>query len=155
MKKTKIICSIGPASIDPNIMSKMVEAGMNVARLNFSHSDLKNRVETVNAVKKTREITKKNIALLFDTKGPEFRNDNLVNDNIELVEGNTIRVVKDHILGDDEKFSVNYPEALDSINVGNNILLENGLMKLEVISKENDGVTCKIINGGILGNKKV
>ena len=71
-----------------------------------------------------------------------------------MIEGNTIRVVKDDVVGNDERFTVNHPEAIDSIEVGNSILLENGLMRLDVISKEKDGVTCKIINGGILGNKK-
>ena len=76
------------------------------------------------------------------------------NEEITLVEGKTIRVVKDDVIGNEERFTVNHPEAIDSIEVGNYILLENGLMKLEVISKETDGVTCKIINGGVLGNKK-
>ena len=154
MKKTKIVCSIGPASINPDIMEKMVEVGMNVARINFSHADEANSLEIINSVKEVRKRTGKNIGLLFDTKGPEFRNDDVDNRKIELKEGNTIRVVKEHIVGDNEKFSVNHPEALDSLQVGNYILLENGLMKIEVISVEDDGVTCKIINGGVLGNKK-
>ena len=78
----------------------------------------------------------------------------LENDEITLVPGKTIRMVKEDVLGNDERFSVNHPSAIDSLNVGNVVLLENGLMKIEVISKEEDGVTCKIINGGVLGNKK-
>ena len=154
MKKTKIICSIGPASCDPNIMSKMVMNGMNVARINFSHATLEEKQNVVSSVKKVREMTNKNVAILYDTKGPEFRNGMLENDEINLVEGNTIRVVKETVLGNNERFSVNHPSAIDSLEVGNTILLENGLMSIEVISKEEDGVTCKIINGGILGNKK-
>ncbi len=154
MKKTKIICSIGPSSCNVETMTKMVNNGMNVARINFSHATLEEKEEVVATVKKVREITGKNIAILYDTKGPEFRNGMLVNDEIELVEGKTVRVVKDNILGTEESFSVNHPSAIDSLNVGNIILLENGLMKIEVISKEVDGVTCKIINGGKLGNKK-
>ena len=154
MKKTKIICSIGPASCDPNIMSKMVMNGMNVARINFSHATLEEKQNVVASVKKVREMTNKNVAILYDTKGPEFRNGMLENDEITLVEGNTIRVVKEDVLGNNERFSVNHPSAIDSLEVGNTILLENGLMSIEVISKEEDGVTCKIINGGVLGNKK-
>jgi len=154
MKKTKIICSIGPASCDPNIMSKMVMNGMNVARINFSHATLEEKQNVVASVKKVREMTNKNVAILYDTKGPEFRNGMLENDEITLVEGNTIRVVKEDVLGNNERFSVNHPSAIDSLEVGNTILLENGLMSIEVISKEEDGVTCKIVNGGILGNKK-
>lgn len=154
MKKTKIVCSIGPASIDPNIMEEMVNEGMNVARINFSHAGYDNCNEIIKSVNEVRERTGKNIGLLFDTKGPEFRNDEVIDGGIELVEGNTIRVVKEHVVGDNNRFSVNHPEAIDSIEIGNFILLENGLMKIEVISKEEDGITCKVISGGNLGSKK-
>ena len=154
MKKTKIICSIGPSSQDPNVMEEMVNVGMNVARINFSHATVEGSLEIINSVKAVRHRTGKNIGLLFDTKGPEFRNDDVIEGGIELENGNTIRVVKEHILGNKEKFSVNHPEALDSIKIGDKILLENGLMEIEVISKEVDGVTCKIISGGNLGSKK-
>jgi len=154
MKKTKIICSIGPASCNIETMTKMVENGMNVARINFSHATIEERKEVVSVVKKVREITNQNIAILYDTKGPEFRNGVLENGEILLEEGKTIRVLKENVLGTKEYFSVNHASAIDSLNVGNTILLENGLMKLEVISKEEDGVTCRIIIGGKLGNKK-
>ena len=104
MKKTKIICSIGPASCDPNIMSKMVMNGMNVARINFSHATLEEKQNVVASVKKVREMTNKNVAILYDTKGPEFRNGMLENDEITLVEGNTIRVVKEDVLGNSKRF---------------------------------------------------
>jgi pyruvate kinase len=154
MKKTKIICSIGPSSCDPNVMEKMVLNGMNVARINFSHATKEEKEGVVASVKEVRKRTGKTIAILYDTKGPEFRNGMLENDEISLVTGNTIRVVKENVLGNGERFSVNHPNAIDSLNVGNTILLENGLMSIEVISKEDDGVTCKVINGGVLGNKK-
>lgn len=154
MKKTKIICSIGPASNSADVMEKMVKAGMNVARINFSHATIEEREKCVESVKEVRKRTNANVAILYDTKGPEFRSGMLENDEITLVEGKTIRIVKENVLGNEERFSVNYPSALKSINVGNIILLENGLMKMEVISKEEDGITCKIIVGGVLGNKK-
>lgn len=154
MKKTKIVCSIGPASCNVNTMIEMVNEGMNVARINFSHATLEEKQKVVEVVKEVRKKTGENIAILYDTKGPEFRNDELENGQIELKNGEIIRVVKEHVLGNLERFSVNHPNALDNLNVGDYILLENGLMKIEVISKEADGVTCKIINGGILGNKK-
>ena len=154
MKKTKIICSIGPSSQNPDIMEEMVNVGMNVARINFSHATYDNASEIINSVIAVRKRTGKNIGLLFDTKGPEFRNDEVVENGIDLVEGNTIRVVKEHVIGNNDRFSVNHPEALDSIKEGDNILLENGLMKIEVISKEEDGITCRVISGGNLGSKK-
>lgn len=154
MKKTKIICSIGPASTDPNIMEQMVKEGMNVARINFSHATIEERENVVNSVKEVRKRLNENIAILYDTKGPEFRNGDLENGKIELINGKTIKIVKEKVLGNNERFSVNHPEALNSLNVGNTILLENGLMSMEVIEKNDDSVKCKIINGGILGNKK-
>ena len=93
MKKTKIICSIGPSSCDIDVMSNMVNNGMNVARINFSHATLEERENVVNSVKKVRELTGKHIGILYDTKGPEFRNGMLENDSINLVDGKTIRIV--------------------------------------------------------------
>lgn len=154
MKKTKIICSIGPASNKPEVMEKMVMAGMNVARVNFTHATIEERNQAINSVREVRRRTGRSVAILWDTKGPEFRSGMLENDKIKLIEGKTIRIVKDQVLGNEERFSVNHPEAIDSLNVGNVVLLENAKMKLEVISKESDGVTCNIINGGTLGNKK-
>ena len=154
IKKTKIICSIGPASTDPAVMSKMVEAGMNVARINFSHATPEEKIAVVDSVHKVREMTGKNVAILYDTKGPEFRNGMVEGEGINLVEGKTIRMVKETVVGNEERFSVNHPQAIDNLDVGSIVLLENGLMKIQVISVEDDGVTCKIINGGVLGNKK-
>lgn len=154
MKKTKIVCSIGPSSNDADVMEKMVRAGMNVARINFSHATIEEREKCLASVKTVRERTGVNVAVLYDSKGPEFRSGMLEDGEIQLVEGNTIRVVKENVLGNMERISVNHPSALDSIHVGNVILLENGLMKIEVVSKEEDGLTCKVIHGGVLGNKK-
>lgn len=154
MKKTKIVCSMGPACLKLDVLCEMIYSGMNCARINFSHADIKNREETISLIKEAREITGKDIAILYDTKGPEFRNDCLVNGGINLVEGKTIKIVKDHVLGDEERFSVNHPEALDFINVNDVILLENGLMKIEVVSKGEDYLDCLIIDGGFLGNRK-
>lgn len=154
MKKTKIICSIGPSSYDSDVMKEMVLNGMDVARINFSHATIEEREKVVSSVKEVRKATGRNVAILYDTKGPEFRCGMMENGSINLVEGKTIRVVKEDCLGNDKRFSVNHETAVDSLNVGDVVLLENGLMKIEVVSKEIDGVTCKIIVGGVLGNKK-
>lgn len=154
MKKTKIICSIGPSSCNPDVMEQMVLAGMNIARFNFSHMTEEERNTNLASVKEVRKRTGANVAILWDTKGPEFRSGVLEGEKIELVAGNTIRLVKDDVVGNQERITVNHPEALDSLEVGNEVLLENAKMKIEVISKEEDGVTCKIINGGFLGNRK-
>ena len=154
MKKTKIICSIGPSSYDYETFKQMVLNGMNVARINFSHATEDEKKTVLGLVKKINEEMDKHIAVLFDTKGPDFRTGMMENDSIKLESGKTIKIVKDDILGTEEAFTVNYPKALNSIKVGNEILLEDGLMKLKVIKELKNGVKCEIIDGGILGNKK-
>ncbi len=154
MKKTKIVCSIGPATNKKEVFRKLVHAGMNVARVNFSHATIEERETVRDLVAWINEEENHNIGLLYDTKGPEFRSGEAIEEGIELIPGNTIRVVKENVIGNNARFSVNHPEALDSLEIGSTIQLENGLMKIEVISKEEDGVTCKVINGGILKSKK-
>lgn len=154
MKKTKIICSIGPASTNVDVMEKMVKVGMNVARVNFTHATLEERLAVINSVTEVRKRTGANVAILWDTKGPEFRSGVLENGKVELVEGKTIKVVKDSIVGNSEMISVNHPDALNSLNVGDLLLLENDKMRLEVIDKTNDYLNCKIIVGGVLGDRK-
>lgn len=154
MKKTKIICSIGPASRKYAVMKSMVENGMNVARINFSHADLKEKKETVELVKRINKELKTNVGILYDTKGPDFRTGVVENDGINLKEGKTIRLVKEDIIGNEDKITVNYKEALDEINIDDIILLEDGLMKLLVVDKDKKGLTCSIIVGGTLGSRK-
>ncbi len=160
MKKTKIVCSIGPSSSSVPVMTEMVKNGMNVARINCSHAKKEDKVEVTKVVQEVRKITGMPIPIMYDTKGPEFRNGVLENDGIKLVEGKTIKIVKENVVGNEERFTVNHPEALDSLKIGSIILLQNGLMKVEVSAIDLDekgnrtGVTCKIINGGTLGSKK-
>lgn len=154
MKKTKIICSIGPSSNEQDVMESMVRAGMNVARINFTHATLEERNKAIESVRAVRKKTNMTVAILWDTKGPEFRCGMMENDCIDLVEGTKIRIVKEEVLGTKERFSVNHPEALDSIKAGDDFLLENAKMKLKVISTEEDGITCEVVAGGHLGNKK-
>ena len=154
MKKTKIICSIGPSSVHPDNMERMVNAGMNVARINFSHATTEEKEETVASVKEVRKRTGKVIGILYDTKGPDFRTGQLETEYIDLVEGEKIVITKEDVLGTKERITVNYKDALDDISVGDTVLLEDGLMKLEVIDKVNGDLVCKIIYGGQLGHKK-
>ena len=154
MKKTKIICSIGPASSSVEVMKQMVEAGMNVARINFSHATLEENKQVLETIKEVRRLTGENIAILYDTKGPDFRCGIMQEGGINLIPGNLIRIVKENVIGNEERFTVNCPDAIDKIKEGNIILLEDALMKLQVISKDSDGITCVVIDGGILNSKK-
>jgi len=154
MKKTKIICSIGPASCNSKTFKEMVLAGCNVARINFSHATIQERENVVRVVNEVRKETKHAIGILYDTKGPEFRNGVVQEGGINLVPGKNIKIVKDNVIGNEERFSVNHESAIDSLNIGDIVLLENGLMKIEVVAKAKDYVDCKIITGGILESKK-
>lgn len=154
MKKTKIVCSIGPASNTKEVFFNMVQNGMNVARINFSHATIEERECVINLVKSANEELGSHIAIMYDTKGPDFRTGTVENGKITLVEGNTIKIVKDDIIGDETKITVNYKNAIDSISIGDTILLEDGLMKLLVTDKDATSLTCQIIVGGELGDRK-
>lgn len=153
MKKTKIVCSIGPSSQTLPVFSKMVEAGMNVARINFSHATLKECEEVISLVEEVNRQGN-HIAIMYDTKGPDFRTGALQGESIELKEGETIQIVKEDILGTSSKLSVNYKSAIDTIQVHDIILIEDGMFKLEVIDKDSESLTCRILVGGILGSHK-
>jgi len=158
-KKTKIVCSIGPASNQPDVMEQMVNAGMNIARLNFSHATDEEKMQFQNCVREVRKRTGKNISILWDTKGPELRG-GVMEDNedgttgAQLVVGNTIRIVKDNVIGNAERITMNHPQVIDTLEVDDEVWLENAKMKVVVVSKEEDGVTCKITQGGFLGSRK-
>ena len=154
MKKTKIICSIGPASCEYDVMKQMVLSGMNVARINFSHATLEERKEVEETVAKVNKDLGTNAAILYDTKGPDFRTGVMAEGGIKLEEGKTIKIVKKDVLGTEESFTVNYKNVLKEINIGDKVLLEDGLMKLEVVDKEGEDLVCKILVGGLLKSKK-
>lgn len=154
MKKTKIVCSIGPSSNTLDTFKAMVNAGMNVARINFSHATVEECETVINLVKEVNKEENNHIAIMYDTKGPDFRTGNLLNGEIELKEGETIQIVKDNIMGTNEKISVNYKSAIDTIQIGDMILIEDGNFKLLVVEKDEKSLTCKILVGGFLGERK-
>ncbi|MCI5790157.1 MAG: pyruvate kinase [Tenericutes bacterium] len=154
MKKTKIVCSIGPVSESIEMLESLTQVGMDVARINFSHATVKERKTIVDNIRKVRKSTGANIAIMWDTKGPEFRTGTFKNGFVQLKDGHTVRIVKDNVVGNEERFSVNHPEALDNIEIGSTVFLENALMRLEVIDKSDIDITCRIIAGGILGDNK-
>ena len=154
MKKTKIICSIGPSTQVWENFKGIVEAGMNVARINFSHATLEERALDESLIKRANEELGANIATLYDTKGPDLRTCTFEQDKIELVKGNKIRIVEEDVLGTAEKISFNYKGILKDLEVGQAILLDDGFYKLVVVSKEDDGLTCEIINGGVIKSRR-
>lgn len=159
LKKTKILTSMGPACFSADVFTEMVKAGADCARINFSHATLEEREMAMHAVEVAREKTGKNVAILFDTKGPDLRTGEFENDYIELVENNTIKIVRDNVLGTAERISLNYPQVIDNVNVGDRILLDDGLVRLEVIEKDDNGsdgggVVCKILDSAKLKSRR-
>ena len=132
MKKTKIICSIGPSTQKWETFKGIVEAGMNVARINFSHATLEERKLDEDLVKRANEELGTNIAILYDTKGPDLRTCTFKDDLIELVAGNTIRITESDVLGTNEVISLNYRGVLKDLSVGMTILVDDGFYKLFV-----------------------
>ena len=154
MKKTKIICSIGPASDTVETMEPLVLNGMNCARINFSHATDESILSTIEVVREVRKRTGKPVAIMYDTKGPEFRTLNFENGGIFIKTGETIMMVKEEVLGNSERFSVNHPEAIDNIEVGAHVLVDNALLDLEVIEKYDDAVLLRALGDGDIKNHK-
>ena len=154
MKKTKIICSIGPSTQTWENFKGLVEAGMNVARINFSHATIEERKMDEALIKRANEELGANIATLYDTKGPDLRTWTFEGDYFDLVAGNTIRIVEEDVLGTKERISFNYKGILKDLSVGSTVLLDDGFYKLVVESIESDGVTCRIINGGTIKSRR-
>lgn len=154
MKKTKIICSIGPASSSIEVMEQLALKGMNCARINLSHSTEEQMIEIIESVRQVRQNTGYPIAIMYDTKGPEFRTMKMANDGISLDEGSIIKMVKNNVVGNYGEFSVNHPEIIDNISVGNHVLVDNALLDLEVIEKDETGVTLMAKNNGEIRSHK-
>ena len=155
MKKTKIICSIGPASSSPDVMEQLVYHGMNCGRINLSHANYDDCMQTVETIREVRRRTKMPVAIMYDTKGPEFRTLEFSSDDgVSLSTGDTIRMVKEQIVGDSTQFGVNHPEAIDYIQIGSHVLVDNALLDLEVIEKYSSYVVLKALNDGEIKSHK-
>ena len=156
MKKTKIVCTIGPASESEDMLEKLMKAGMNVARLNFSHGSHDEHAARIRSIRKVAKKLEKNIGILLDTKGPEIRTHNMKNGAITLEKGSHVTVSMHEVEGTPEKFSVTYEELINDIEIGSFILLDDGLIELEVESIDHAAgeVHCKVLNTGELKNKK-
>lgn len=152
----KIVCTIGPASDNYDTLKSMAEAGMNVARLNFSHGDYEGHEKKLKLIRRVERGTKKPIAALLDTKGPEIRTGHMQNGEINLVQGAKIILssCEESFEGTPEKIWVNYRLLAQEVKAGQNIYIDDGALNLEVEKAEGDDVHCKIIVGGPLRNTK-
>ena len=154
MRKTKIICTIGPASENEEILTRMCRSGMNVARLNFSHGTHEEHQKKFDLVKRVREKLELPIAIMLDTKGPEYRIGTFENGKIHLSDGDEFVFTTDDIVGDQTRVSVSYKRLIEDLNVGDRILLNNGLVIFEVIDLNGNDAKCRVVVGGELSNRK-
>ncbi|HHZ7267711.1 TPA: pyruvate kinase [Enterococcus faecalis] len=156
MKKTKIVCTIGPASESVDMLVNLINAGMNVCRLNFSHGDYEEHGARIKNIREAVKITGKRVAILLDTKGPEIRTNDMENGTITMKIGDSVRISMTEVLGTNEKFSITYPELINDVNVGSHILLDDGLIDLEVtdIDRDANEIVTVVKNEGVLKNKK-
>ncbi|MFT9848310.1 pyruvate kinase [Aneurinibacillus sp. REN35] len=154
MRKTKIVCTIGPASESIETLKALMEAGMNVARLNFSHGSHEEHGARITAIRQAASELGKNVAILLDTKGPEIRTGVLEKPSVELVEGETIVLTTEEIKGDERRVSVTYDGLPNDVQPGCTILIDDGLIGLEVEKVEGTEIYCHIRNGGTLKDRK-
>ena len=154
MKKTKVICSIGPACDSAEVMGEMVNAGMDCARINLSHATPETIPKTLEVIRQVRRQYNRPLAIMYDTKGPEFRTLSFKDGGVSLKKDDTIRMSKTCILGDEKEFGVNHSNAIDFIKVGDRVLIDNALFELEVIDKREDYVVLKALDEGRIQDKK-
>ena len=154
MRKTKIVCTIGPASSDEKVLASMCRAGMNVARLNFSHGTHADHQEKIDMIKRVREELDLPIAIMLDTKGPEYRIKSFETGSILLRDGDEFAFTAEDIVGNQSVVSVSYPEMVHELEVGDHILLNNGLLTFEVTEIAYPLAKCRVIHGGELRDRK-
>ncbi|GGJ96901.1 pyruvate kinase [Lentibacillus kapialis] len=156
MRKTKIVCTIGPASESVETLTQLIERGMDVARLNFSHGDFDEHEQRIQNIREAAEITGKTIAILLDTKGPEIRTGTFKHGEAEIIKDSIVQVTMDEVEGSAERFSLSYPGLINDVHAGSKILLDDGLIELEVleIDHEHQELKTKALNSGIIENKK-
>ena len=154
MRKTKIICTVGPACENEATLTEMCLAGMNVARLNFSHGTHEDHSEKIALVKKVREKLGLPIPIMLDTKGPEYRIKTFENKKIELNDGDTFTFTTDDIIGNNERVSVSYDKLTDELSVGDIIMVNNGLVKFRVNEIKGHDAVCTVVAGGVISDRK-
>ena len=154
MRKTKIICTIGPASQSEEVLAKMCLAGMNVARLNFSHGDHAEQLAKLNTIKKVREVLNLPIAIMLDTKGPEFRIKTFEGGKITLADGDPFTFTARDVKGNQQEVSVSYPGLVHDLVPGDTILLNNGLLSFRVEEIQGKDIRCTTLIGGVLSDRK-
>ena len=154
MRKTKIICTLGPSTDKDGVLEELIKEGMNVARFNFSHGLHDEQKGRIDKLKEIRTRLGKPVAALLDTKGPEIRIREFENGKVTLKEGQEFTLTTEEIVGNEKIVSVTYKDLYKDVKPGNSILIDDGLIGLEVKKIKGQDIICKVVNGGVLGNKK-
>ena len=146
---------MGPASSGKETLRQMFQEGVNVCRLNFSHGSHKDHAETIKTIRELNEETGLNVAILADLQGPKIRTGNMRDNAMELIPGETLTIVTEEVLGENNTFSINYTQLPQDVKVGERILLDDGKLALEIISTNGSSeIKAKVIYGGILSSHK-
>ena len=154
MRKTKIVCTLGPSTDNEDVLKQLMLEGMNVARCNFSHGVYEEHKKRMDMVKKIRKEVKKPIAILLDTKGPEVRVKQFKDGKVTLQEGQLFTLTSEEVEGTQEKVSVTYNRLYEDLEVGMKVLIDDGLIEMRVEKVEQTNIVCRVINGGIVSNNK-
>lgn len=154
LRKTKIVCTIGPASESLETLKQMISRGMNVARLNFSHGSHQEHAERIRTIRQAALEEEKIVAILLDTKGPEIRTGELSLPEVELQVGKTLTLTTEPIIGNQDKISISYDQLPQDVHPGSTILIDDGLIGLTVLDTSDTEMICKVENGGILKSRK-
>ena len=154
MRKTKIICTIGPSCENEETLTQMCLNGMNVARINFSHGMHSDQKAKIDLIKKVREKLGAPIPIMLDTKGPEYRIKTFENKKITLSEGDTFTFTTKDVEGNNERVSVNYKYLPEELSVGDTIMVNNGLVNFEVKEIHSEDIICTVTAGGVVSDRK-
>lgn len=153
-QRTRIVCTLGPASDSDEVVRAMMRAGMDVARLNFSHGDHATHATRVERIRRLAREENCNVAILADLQGPKIRVGEIENGAVRLAPGATIVLTNRAVLGNANRVSIDYPELAQAVQPGNRILLDDGLIELQVVATEDDAVIARVVNGGELKSHK-
>lgn len=154
MRKTKIVCTVGPATENPDMLKKLIEAGMNVVRLNTSHDDLEHHRRRIRTVKKIREELAVPITILLDLAGPKIRTGDFSSDTVVLKKGDLFTLTTEDIVGDDKRVSVSYKKLPSEVNSGDFILVNDGKIKLKVVETNETEIKTTVVNGGEITHRR-
>ncbi len=154
IRRTKIICTIGPASEDEVVLRQLIEQGMNIARLNFSHGNHLEHAKRIKMIRQIADELNKNVAIMLDTKGPEIRTGELKEKEVFLHEGQQLILTTDVVLGDERRLSISYEGLPNELVPGDQILLDDGLISLRVLTVEGRDIICIIENGGAIKSRR-